>query len=355
MKGTHLHLHLCGGLSIILAAIFYANFRNTTLLSGYLDFFHLAELNAIVLPKWIYFHFPSFLQTLFIGYVLHFTNCSSKKSFNPATGAIFFAGLLELFQLFSLLPGTFDINDLIAIFLASFFIFIITPHASSNQKPNTIKHKKLLHTGLITSSFLLSMACMEEINECNSTYSICVKPITLTWEELREDINPEYGNTAVITVPGKIHVKDKYLFIVDNYRGVHIFDQTDPQNPIRVVFIPVQGTLQISINDGLMYLNGFTDLVVIDYQAVLNGEFNQSHVWRKVDIFNAPKLSSFFPDNYNLDGEISKYSQYSNSYITQEKSKLIGFIIGYIDTDGTQVRYGEYDQSINMQDTGDML
>lgn len=355
MKGTHLHLHLYGGLSIILAAIFYANFRNISLLSGYLAFLHFAEINTIVLPKWIYFHLPSFLQTLFIGYVLHFTHCSSKKLFNPATGAIFFAGLLELFQLFSLLPGTFDINDVIAVFLASFFIFLITPYISSNKKPNTIKHKKLLHTGLITSSVLLSMACMEEINECNPTYSICVTPITLTWAELRKDIELTYGNETTITTPGKVHIKDHYLFVVDNYRGVHIFDQTDPQNPIRVVFIPVQGTLEISINDGLMYLNGFTDLVVIDYQAVLNGDFNQSHVWRKVDIFNAPKLSSFFPDNYNLAGEISKYSQYSNSYVTQEKSKLIGFIIGYIDTDGTQVRYGEYDQSINMQDTGDML
>jgi hypothetical protein len=101
MKGTHLHLHLCGGLSIILAAIFYANFRNTTLLSGYLDFLNLAELNAIVLPTWIHFHLPSFLQTLFIGYVLHLTKCSPNKPFNPVTGAIFVAGLLELFQLFS--------------------------------------------------------------------------------------------------------------------------------------------------------------------------------------------------------------------------------------------------------------
>jgi hypothetical protein len=199
------------------------------------------------------------------------------------------------------------------------------------------------------------MACMEEINECNSTYSICVKPITLTWAELRKDIEPTYGNETTITTPGKVHIKDHYLFVVDNYRGVHIFDQTDPQNPIRVVFIPVQGTLEISINDGLMYLNGFTDLVVIDYQAVLNGSFNQSHAWRKVDMFNAPELSSFFPDNYNLEGEISKYSQYSNSYITEQESKLIGFIIGYIDTDGSEVRYGEYDTSMNDQEAGGEL
>ena len=355
MKGTHLHLHLCGGLSIILAAIFYANFRNTTLLSGYLEFLNFAELNAIVLPKWIHFHFPSFSQTLFIGYVLHLIQYSSNKPSKPATGAIFLAGLLELFQLFSLLPGTFDINDLIAVFLASTFIFFITPNAPSNQKPNTIKLKKLLGTGLITGSFILSMACMEEEIECNPSFNTCVKPITLTWEELREDINPEYGNTAVITVPGKIHVKDKYLFIVDNYRGVHIFDQTDPQNPMRLVFIPIKGALDISINNELMYVNSYTDLVIINYQLILNGSFNATDMSRKKLIFNIPNYSSFFPKGIYLEGKPYKYSDYYQPHNAGEsKYPKSGFIIGYLDDNNQEVLYGEFTETHTNQTIGGM-
>ena len=355
MKGTHLHLHVLGGLTVIIAAIFYANFRGTTLLSDHLDFFHVAELNAITLPKWIHFHLPSVLQTFFIGYVLYSTKYSSSKSLNSAVGALFLASALELFQLFSLLPGTFDIHDLSAVFLASTFIFFITPNAPSNQKPSTIKHKKLLHTGLITSSFLLSMACMEETYECNPTYSICVKPITLTWEELREDITPEYGNTAVITVPGKIYVKDKYLFIVDNYRGVHIFDQTDAQNPMRLVFIPIKGALDISVKNELMYVNSFTDLAIINYQLILDGNFDATAISRKNLIFDIPSYYSFFPKGTYLEGKSDKYSDYYQPHNAEEsKYPKSGFIIGYIDTDNKEVLYGEFTETNSNQTIGGM-
>ena len=355
MKGTHFQQHILGGLTVIIAAFFYANFRSTTLLSGYLDFFHVDELNAIALPTWIHSHLPSFLQTLFIGYVLRSIKYSQNKPSTPAIGALLLASVLEFLQLLSFLPGTFDINDVTAVFLASLFIFLITPHASLNQKTHTIKHKKLLHTGLITSSFLLSMACMEEIDECNPTYSICVKPITLTWEELREDINPEYGNTAVITVPGKIHVKDKYLFIVDNYRGVHIFDQTDPQNPMRLVFIPIKGALDISVNNELMYVNSFTDLTIINYQLILDGNFDVTAISRKNLIFDIPSYYSFFPKGTYLEGKSDKYSDYYQPHNAEEsKYPKSGFIIGYIDTDNQEVLYGEFTETSSNQTKGGM-
>ena len=352
MDGTRLRTHFYSWLCVLLAAVFYANFRTSTLLAQYLSFLHINELNALQLPLFLKLHLPSFLQAALIGYLaLYLTKLPSKKSLYASIASLITASALECLQLTSLLPGTFDPLDLFAIICASLMIFF-----STKKQPitNISKHQKILVSGLFINTLLISMGCIEDDLKCDPDYQTCVEPITLTWEDLRADIQPSYGNTVTLTSAGKIHVKDDYLFVIDNYRGVHIFDQTDNQNPIRLAFIPMQGALDISTQGEFIYVNSFTDLVIVNYQAVINGSFEQSNVTRKEDVFEIPSFSSFFPKNYAIHGDSSDYHDFlTGGYLDAEHRPDSGFIIGFFDQDGTPVLYGEYDQSIIDQQLGD--
>ncbi len=63
---------------------------------------------------------------------------------------------------------------------------------------------------------------------------------------------------------GKIYVKDKLIFQNDLGSGVHIIDNTNPAAATRIGFIRVLGNSEMSIKGNYMYVNSFSDLVVID-------------------------------------------------------------------------------------------
>ena len=64
--------------------------------------------------------------------------------------------------------------------------------------------------------------------------------------------------------PGKIYVKDNYIFQNDLGYGIHVMDNSDPANPQKVGFIRVNGSSEISIKGNYMYVNSYTSLVVLD-------------------------------------------------------------------------------------------
>jgi hypothetical protein len=87
-------------------------------------------------------------------------------------------------------------------------------------------------------------------------------PIYLSFEELRKSIEPT--DTAVIRRPGKIYFKDDYIFINEFMEGVHVVNISDPSAPAPETFIPVPGNVDMAIKDNILYLDSYTDLVMID-------------------------------------------------------------------------------------------
>jgi len=70
--------------------------------------------------------------------------------------------------------------------------------------------------------------------------------------------------------PGKIYFKDSYIFINEMYKGIHIYDNSDPSNPQNISFIELPSNLDIAIADNFLYADSYTDLVVIDISDINN-------------------------------------------------------------------------------------
>lgn len=100
-------------------------------------------------------------------------------------------------------------------------------------------------------------------NESESTEMVRgLKPIYGTAEELARLIKAD--EPLPLKQVGKIYTKDNYLFINEVNKGVHVFQNSDPTNPLKLKFIHVPGNVDIAIKGNFMYADMGTGLVTID-------------------------------------------------------------------------------------------
>ncbi len=64
--------------------------------------------------------------------------------------------------------------------------------------------------------------------------------------------------------PGKIYVKDNYLFINEIKQGVHVYDNSNPSAPRAMAFLKIPGNVDIAVLDNFLYADTYTDLLVLD-------------------------------------------------------------------------------------------
>lgn len=62
---------------------------------------------------------------------------------------------------------------------------------------------------------------------------------------------------------GKIYVKGSYLFINEKNEGFHVFDNSNPENPLNIGFLKVLGSSDLAVKDDIIYVNNAVDLIAI--------------------------------------------------------------------------------------------
>ena len=93
-------------------------------------------------------------------------------------------------------------------------------------------------------------------------------PVYLSFKDLRGSVIQEQN--VDLKNPGKIYFKDNYIFIVEELKGIHVFDNTNPSSPVKKTFIKIPGVVDISISGSIMYADSYVDIVVIDLENVDN-------------------------------------------------------------------------------------
>lgn len=93
-------------------------------------------------------------------------------------------------------------------------------------------------------------------------------PIVLSFDDLRAPTTVRQPMS--IGKNGKILIYNEYLFVNEPQRGFHVFDNTNPDSPLALAFIPVIGNLDIAIKDDNLYADSHIDLLIFDISDIEN-------------------------------------------------------------------------------------
>lgn len=117
---------------------------------------------------------------------------------------------------------------------------------------------------LISFSF---QSCLRDSCKEEFTYSKYT-PVYSKIEDIR--------NSIIITAPtdiyfpGKIYYKAPFLFINEKDKGIHIFDNSDPSNPVNLSFIQIPGNRDIAVKGNILYADCCIDLLSFDISNPAN-------------------------------------------------------------------------------------
>ena len=110
----------------------------------------------------------------------------------------------------------------------------------------------LLFTGLILAG-------------CKDIYTeqyFSLEPVYQSFEDFRASVKM-VGQQDLVK-PGKIYTIGNYIFINENMKGVHVYNNANPASPQYTGFINIPGNVDIAVKNSIIYADSYIDLVAID-------------------------------------------------------------------------------------------
>lgn len=119
---------------------------------------------------------------------------------------------------------------------------------------------------LLFLCLILACVCSSCDKDENYEYYNVAKPELMSKAEFRNSV--EVLAPQSIQQEGKIYAYNNYIFINDKFEGVHVLDNTNPQNPQSIAFIRIPGNEDVAVKDGYLYADSSIDLVVFDISNI---------------------------------------------------------------------------------------
>ena len=121
----------------------------------------------------------------------------------------------------------------------------------------------------ITGFFLTLVICASFLSSCNQDI---VGDVTVTFQEgtaLYADLDEIrstrlLGEARPIDNPGKIFVSPDYLFIGEEGQGIHVVDNSNPEQPLNQAFINIPGNREYFFQNDMIYAESYYDVLKID-------------------------------------------------------------------------------------------
>lgn len=127
---------------------------------------------------------------------------------------------------------------------------------------------KIKFVFLLCISFLLIASCSNDDAKGEYETYLVAHPLTMS--------RADFSNSVDIIAPrpmdesGKVYTYGEYIFINDKYKGVHVIDNSNPNQPVKVAFIQIPGNVDISVKNNYLFADSLMDLVVLDISDLDN-------------------------------------------------------------------------------------
>lgn len=120
--------------------------------------------------------------------------------------------------------------------------------------------KKFLLVLLPLSLFILS-SCSKDFGTVEVTYT----KATAVYGDLNEIRNtPLLESEKTIVNPGKVFVSENLLLVGEEGEGIHLVDNSDPENPTNLSFLNIPGNREFYVQGNILYAESHYDMLKID-------------------------------------------------------------------------------------------
>jgi len=97
---------------------------------------------------------------------------------------------------------------------------------------------------------------------CGPERRIEARPIYMDYQTLRSSIT--VSDPRPLKDISRVYVYQGAVFLNSKNQGIHVLDNSDPNNPRNVAFIEIPGNTEISIRSNHMYVDSYVDLVTLN-------------------------------------------------------------------------------------------
>ncbi|MEN8125405.1 MAG: hypothetical protein ABFR32_09780 [Bacteroidota bacterium] len=137
--------------------------------------------------------------------------------------------------------------------------------------------------------FFVSQSCD---NDSDSEYVLVnvATPKFMTLDALRSSV--EISSPLPIIESGKIYVYNDLVLVNDIENGIHIIDNSNPENPKKIACIKIEANNDMEIKGDYLYVDSLMDLVIFDISDI----DNIKEVTRLKDVFPSYVIMPFMDD-----------------------------------------------------------
>ena len=124
---------------------------------------------------------------------------------------------------------------------------------------------KKLTLVFVLANFLFFYSCENDIVTSEITYT----KATALYSDLDEIRSvPLTGDTRELSDPGKVYISENLLLIGEEKEGIHVYDNSDPENPRNVSFIQIPQNKEFFVEGDIIYAESTYDMLKIDISDI---------------------------------------------------------------------------------------
>lgn len=122
-----------------------------------------------------------------------------------------------------------------------------------NQTDMKLKHRKWQLSRVVIATILFAIFAFS--SDPYNGY----EPVLMSREDMESAV--QIRDIREIERPGKIWVYDNFIFVIEQYKGIHVLDNSNPQKPENLGFIQIDGCTDVAVRSGVIYANNAVDLI----------------------------------------------------------------------------------------------
>ncbi len=124
--------------------------------------------------------------------------------------------------------------------------------------------KKLMLV-IVFANFLSFYSCQNDISTTEITYT----EATALYEDLDQLRSvPLSGDIRELTDPGKVYISEDIILIGEEKEGIHVYDNSNPENPTVVSFIQIPQNKEFFVEGDIIYAESAYDMLKIDISDI---------------------------------------------------------------------------------------